>query len=639
MSAFAPLSALAALAGTVIVLGRRWSGLFADWRSTALGARFSNVATGVGVERRLLSFLKPHTRTVATALGLTISATVVGLAKPWPTKILVDDALGDGQFLWFGREGALAISVGLTVVFFVLGAAFGILQTRVVYGLSQRLIEDMRSHLFTHLTRLSLRYHDERGIGDSTYRITKDTYAVQSVLMNGLLPTASALLALAGTTIVMLNLDPWLTALALLTAPLAAVLSKRFGRAIRRFSTDYSEREAEVYAHAEQAMSGIRTVQAFAREMYESDRFRTRVAASRTAMMRLVTLQTVFNLAVNGVLALGLAAVTWIAAQRAFSGELTTGEVLVILAYAGTLYGPIAGLSSVFADLQQAAAGADRVFEVLDQPQPPEPRVPVPTPNRAKGHVVLEAVSFAYRADQGVLHDVAIDLKPGRLLALVGPTGAGKSTFASLLLRLYDPDGGRVLLDGIDLRDAPTSWVREQIAFVPQEPLLFPMSVRENIRYGRLDATDEEVEQAARDANILDELLVDSRGLDAPLGDRGVTLSGGQRQRVALARAFLRDAPVVLLDEPTSALDAGTEALIMEALDRLVVRRTCIVIAHRLATVHRADRIVVLDHGRVVQKGTHKQLVRYRGMYRDLHEARFGRERGPLPVAIAGASR
>jgi len=225
-----------------------------------------------------------------------------------------------------------------------------------------------------------------------------------------------------------------------------------------------------------------------------------------------------------------------------------------------------------------------------------------------------------------VLDDVSFTARPGQLVALVGPTGAGKSTIVSLLLRLYDVDRGRVLLDGIDVREFPLAWLREQIALVPQDPVLFPISVRENIRYGRLDATDAEVERAARLANIYDELLADPRGLDAPVGDRGMTLSGGQRQRVAIARAFLRDAPIVVLDEPTSALDAGTERLIMGAVDRLVAGRTCLVIAHRLATVHRADQVLVVDGGQIVERGTHRQLVRRRGLYRSLHDARFGSE-------------
>jgi ABC-type multidrug transport system fused ATPase/permease subunit len=394
------------------------------------------------------------------------------------------------------------------------------------------------------------------------------------------------------------------------------------------------ERESEVYAQAEQALGGIRTVQAFGRESFELDRFTERAGSSRAAMLRLVTQQTMFGLAIDLVLSLGIAAVTYVAARRALDGHLTTGEVLVLLAYAGSLYGPIAGLASVFGELQAAAAGAQRVFEVLDEPHVTERKDAVPPAERARGEVRFDDVAFGYRPDHEVLHGVTFEAHPGQLVALVGPTGAGKSTIASLLLRLYDVERGRVSVDGVDVRDVPLGWLRDQISLVPQDPVLFPVSVRENIRYGRLDASDEEVEEAARRANIHDELLEDPRGLDAPVGDRGVTLSGGQRQRVAIARSFLRDAPIVVLDEPTSALDAGTEVLIMDALDRLIAGRTCIVIAHRLATVHRAQQVLVVERGSIVQRGSHKLLVRRRGLYRELHEARFGRDRGERPIAV-----
>jgi ATP-binding cassette subfamily B protein len=297
--------------------------------------------------------------------------------------------------------------------------------------------------------------------------------------------------------------------------------------------------------------------------------------------------------------------------------------VLIAIAYSGALYGPVSGIASTFGELRAAAAAAERVFEVLDHPLVSSPRGAVAPAPRARGRLRVEDVEFAYAPGEPVIRGVSFALRPGQVLALVGPTGAGKSTLASLILRLYDPDQGRVLLDGTDLRSLPLEWLREQVAFVPQEPLLFPGTLRENIRYGRLEATDDEVLAAARAANLV-ELLEAPSGLDLVVGDRGGTLSGGQRQRVAIARAMLKDAPVLVLDEPTSSLDARTEVLVMQALERLFADRSSIVIAHRLVTVESATSVVVLDRGLIAQRGRHAALARRPGLYRRLHEARFG---------------
>jgi ABC-type multidrug transport system fused ATPase/permease subunit len=590
--------------------------------------------SALAVERRLLGLLRPHTPVVAAGLAATLAATLVGLAQPWPTKILVDDVLGSQRLFGLSRSAALALTVLLTMALFVLSGALGLLQTKLMFGLSQRLIRDLRARLFGHMTRLSLRFHDERGTGDAVYRVTTDTYAIQSVLHEGLAPFCAAVLALGGTMAVMVRLDPVFALLSLVSVPGAALTARRFRTKINSASLALHERESDVYAHAEQAFVGIRTVQAFGREGHELKRFVARAEASRRAMMRLVTDQTVFGLAVDFLLAAGLALVTWVAARRALDGQLTAGEVLVLIAYAGAIYGPVSSLTSVTADLASAAAGAQRVFEVLDEPQVAE-RSDARAPSRqAQGAVRFDQVTFGYAEDYPVLHGVSFDAGPDELVALVGPTGAGKSTIISLLLRLYDTDQGRILLDGVDVRDLPLGWLRDQIALVPQDPVLFPVSVRENIRYGRLDASDRAVEHAARLANIYDELVAEPRGLDAPVGDRGVTLSGGQRQRVAIARAFLRDSPVVVLDEPTSALDAATEELVLDALDRLMAGRTGLVIAHRLATVHRAQQVLVVEGGRIVERGSHSRLVRLGGLYRGLHEARFGQEQRAQPVVV-----
>ena len=585
------------------------------------------------VERRLLGLLRPYRLSVIGGLMVTLAITAVSLAKPWPTKILVDDALGQHSFLGLHGHSALALAVGSTAALFLLSGGLGLLQTMLLFGLAQQLIADLRERVFGHLTQVSLRFHDARGSGDSVYRVSNDTYAIQTVLLDGLVPLASAVLSLTATLVIMLLFDPVLTLLALVTVPGAALATRRFSARIREASMEVQRKESDVYSHAQTTLSNIRTVQAFAREGYETGRMRTRAGASRAAMMRLVTTQTLFGLAVDLVLASGIALVTYVAATRAIDGHLTTGDVLVFLAYSGSLYGPVSGVASVLGELATAAAAAQRVFEVLDEPTVASPGATETPTSTVRGALEFDDVHFAYRPDHEVLRGISLRAGPGDTVALVGPTGAGKSTLASLVMRLYDPDSGAVRLDGTDLRELPLDWLRAQVALVPQEPPLLTGTVRENIRYGRLDATDDEVEQAARDANLV-EVLADPRGLDVEVGERGLMLSGGQRQRVAIARAFLRNSPLLVLDEPTSALDARSEALVMEALERLSKGRVCLVIAHRLATVHRATEVLVLDEGRVVQRGTHRQLARQRGLYRGLHEARFGSEPAPSPDLV-----
>jgi ATP-binding cassette subfamily B protein len=587
------------------------------------GGRVGGARSVLAVERRLLGLLRPYRALVGAGIGVTVASTLVGLAQPWPTKILVDSALGHHRFLGLGRQGSLTFAIVATLVLFLLSGSLGLAQTAILFGLSQRLIAELREKTFEALTRLSLRYHDEKGAGDSLYRVTNDTYAVESVLLSGVVPMAAAVLALVGALAVLVALDPLLAFLAVVSVPLAALATHRFSGRINRASMTLQQRESDVYSHAEQALVAIRTVQAFGRERHETDLFRERAAASQKAMMKLVTEQTAFGLVVDFVLAAGLALVTWVAAERAISGRITVGEVLVAIAYAGSLYQPVSSLASTVGELKAAAAGAQRVFEVLDQPGITTNRHRRAPRRRARGVIEIQAVHFSYGEGNQALVGVDLLAEPGRTVALVGPTGAGKSTVASLILRLYDPDAGRIRLDGVDIKKLPLDWLRAQISLVPQEPILFSDSLRENIRYGRLDARDDEVLAAAREAN-LDELIDGPEGLDLRLGDRGATLSGGQRQRVAIARAMLKDAPVLLLDEPTSALDAATEVEVLEALERLFSERTCIVIAHRLATVRRADQVVVLDRGEVVQTGPHASLVRRPGLYRKLHQARFG---------------
>ena len=570
------------------------------------------------VERRLVLLLRPYWRQILTGLGVTVGMTLLGLAKPWPMKILIDSVFGPHELAGLSRDGALAVSVGLTMALFLLSGALGLLQTRVLMGLGQDLIANLRRETYSHATRLSLGFHNERSAADSVYRLANDTYAVQSVLLDGVVPLVAALMTLGGTLAVMLTLDVELTFLALASVPFAALATRRFTGRIRVASLGLRDREAAVYAHAEQTLGDIRVVQAFGREGYESSRFAERAQASRDAYMSLTQTQVLFGLAVDLILSAGLGAVTWVAAKHALAGGMTPGEVLVFVAYAGSLYGPVSGMAAIVRELQHAAASAQRVFELLDEPWLDRGLdKPVPAP-RAHGELTVRDVRFSYTPQRRVLWDISFTARPGELIALVGPTGAGKSTLMSLLLRLHDPTEGRIEIDGIDLRDVPLPWLREQIALVPQEPTLFPASVRDNIRYGRLDATDEEVERAAAAAKILDELRDDPRGLDAPLGDGGITLSGGQRQRVAIARALLADPRILILDDATSSVDARTEAAIKRGLREAMAGRTTFIVAHRMSTISLADEVVVMDGGRIVDRGGHEELLERSPLYAEI---------------------
>src|SRR3954469_11927706 len=393
--------------------------------------RRGSARRALSVERRLVLLLRPFWRQVVAGLAVTIGMTLAGLAKPWPTKILVDNVFGPHSLWGLSQDAALAISVGLTMALFLLSGALGLWQTRVLMGLGQDLVANLRRETYSHATRLSLRFHDQTSAADSVYRLANDTYAVQSVLLDGVVPLMAALLTLGGTLGLMLAMDVELTFLALVSLPLAAIATSRFSSRIRRASLTLRDREAEVYAHAEQTLSEIRPVQAFAREGHESRRFAERAQASRDAYMDLTQTQVVFGLVIDFILSAGLGVVAWVAAKHALAGGLTAGDVLVFVAYAGSLHRPVSGLASIVRELQHSAASAQRVFELLDEPWLDHGlEKPVPA-TRARGVIEMHDVRFGYRDDAEVLHGISFTARPGELVALVGPTGAGKSTIMS----------------------------------------------------------------------------------------------------------------------------------------------------------------------------------------------------------------
>jgi ATP-binding cassette subfamily B protein len=561
---------------------------------------------------------------VAAGLALLVGSTVAALLQPWPLKLVIDSVLGGepppAPLVMPSRTALLGVLVAAMVALQVLVSALAMLGTNLVIRAALRMVFRLRCMLFEHLQKLSLAFHDTTRVGDSLYRVAWDTYAVQTLLNNAIVPATTATLTLVGIAIVMGLRDWRVTVAALAIAIPLVMLIRRLDRPMTRYSLRVHERESDVSSRVQETLTAIRAVQAFAREPLERERFERQAAASLHANLHLTLLQTGSQMVVSLLMAIGTAAVTWLAARRALDGILTPGDVVLLAAYLVMLYKPLETLAYTAVAVQGAAAGARRVLALLDvQPDVTDAPDAVPLLGRPLGALAFERVTFAYGGGEPALREVSLAVRPGEVVALVGASGAGKTTLASLLVRFYDPQAGRITLDGRDLRGLTLRSLRENIAVVLQDPIVFGASIRENIAYGRPDASGEAVERAARDANAHDFITALPQGYETVVGERGVTLSGGQRQRLAIARAFVKDAPLLILDEPTSALDADNERAILDALVRLMKGRTTVIIAHRLSTVRHADRIVVLEGGAVVEQGTHAELLARRQVYARLH--------------------
>ena len=580
--------------------------------------------------RRISPYLRPYRLRLACAVGLVFVISFAEVAKPWPLKVVVDNVLGGKSLPAAGypetmtASTLLAIAATSLVLLYLLIGLLQVISNYLTIDIGQRMVDDFRSELYQHLQRLSLRFHNLRSAGDLMYRLAADTFAIQTLTMNGFFPTISALAMLVGMLIVMSQLDLYLTMIALVVCPLLAIVIRVMSARITRVATHAKERESELYTAAERSMSAIKVIQAFTREEEEHRRFVGVSRASLSANLRLYTYQTGYSMMVNVVGAVGTAAVIWFGARAVMSGELTVGDLLIFSSYLASLYAPINSISNSYGLVQGAKVGVGRVYEILEMaPDVPDgPRVL--RRDEVRGAFTLDAVTFSYLPGQPVLRDLSLEVSPGEMIALVGATGAGKTTLVSLLARFYDPSEGRVLLDGIDLRTLNVRSLREQFAMVLQPSLVFPTTLRDNVSYGRRDATPQEIEAAAQAAQLGPLLARLPQGLDTQIGERGATLSEGERQRLTIARAILRDAPVLILDEPTSALDAETEALLMQSLERLLHGRTSFVIAHRLSTIRSATRVVVLRDGGVAEIGTYDELVARGGIFARMHGTQFG---------------
>jgi ATP-binding cassette, subfamily B, bacterial len=547
--------------------------------------------------------------------------------KPWPMKVLVDHALGD-QPLPLSlagaaaalpgaatREGLVAWSVAATVVLFLLGWALGVARSYADIGFGQRMVYDLATDLFSHLQRLSLRFHSRRSVGDSIRRVTTDCGCVSVIVKDAVLPFVASAVTLAAMFSVMWRMEPRLTLVSVAVVPWMVLVLHRYMTPMLVRSYEQQEAEGRMYEVVERTLSALPVVQAYGREASCDRAFARATDGALDAAVANTVVGLKFKVLTGLGTACGTALIVWIGAQSVLEGRLTVGGILVFLAYLASLYGPLEALMYAPSTTQGAAGSARRMLELLDTRRDVEDRPGATPVARLQGHVRLEEVTFGYDAGRPVLERVSLEVAPGRMVAIVGPTGAGKSTLVSLVPRFYDPWSGRVTIDGLDVRDIELKSLRSQVAVVLQEPFLFPMSIADNIAYGRPHASRREIEAAAREANAHSFIERLPEGYDTVVGERGATLSGGERQRISVARAILKDAPILILDEPTSAVDAQTEALLLEAMERLTRGRATIVIAHRMTTVARADCILVLDRGSIVESGTHDELVRHRGVY------------------------
>jgi ATP-binding cassette, subfamily B, bacterial len=604
------------------------------------------------IHRWMWRYLRPYRGRVATLALLSTAEVGLRVLSPWPLKAVVDNVLGGAamppalhtplrpllsalSFVEGPRERVLTAVVAAGLLLQVVHQLVMMFHSRLQFWTGHRMVRDLREGLFAHVQTLTLSQHGRTPTSDTVYRLNADACCLEHLVLRGLFPMVFSVVTLVTMFAVLAGIDLQLAIVALAIVPLLFGWLKVYGQRMKPTARRAKELESAMVQHLQQSISSIRLVKSYAREDYEQQRFSRAAEHAFTAKLNITRQESLFSAVVTSLTIVGTSLVVLIGGLAVLHGRISLGTLLLLIAYLGYVYGPLSGIANTTATLQQALISASRVRETFAMSTEASDAPGAIEASRFRGEVVFDRVSFGYEEGRPVLSDVSFTARPGEMVALVGPSGAGKTTVVSLVTRMYEATQGRILIDGRDIRDYRLKSLRRGVGMVLQDSVTMSGTIRDNLRYGRLDASDADIEAAARAAHAHEFIVQQKRGYDTILGEGGNGLSGGQRQRLSIARAFLKNAPILVLDEPTAALDGVSEELVFDGLRRLQEGRTTFVIAHRLSTVRTADRILVFDQGRVVAQGTHPQLLASCPLYSRLAAQLTDREQ-PALLARAG---